>query len=402
MAILFVIFALDWLIFKMIFNFGRSVFEGQRSFLVNNYMVNAPYHVYDEQKGEYIPDSNVIVYVDAFEYDRALHDLKTYAKSVKLRELPWFDGLVATDNAHTISERAEEDFEWTKVKETLPSYYDMTQDVRKEMKAIQWLDKCLPWSYKYLCYLVPTQLMLSPSGREHWRRVCRTYFGMLLVCVGIWPQWLVDEFEIVKKFENFIKLSEVVYREVGNEVFSSKKEDTFTKIENDVKESFGQFIASIILCRIALLQIVPSLTVISNFASAVASTPLFVLSETMNERLPPLIFTKSLKIAEEMLEADTSTSPSRARVWFFAYFMFINHSRLIQFFINGYQSVVSISIIFFPQYLGKLVPLLVAILFHQGLLSAFYVVLLFKKLLFRNTSDGTAKMQRNLDDDDEF
>jgi len=294
------------------------------------------------------------------------------------------------------------------VKDTLPSYYDMALEVRKEIKGIELLDKVLPWSYKYLCYLMPAQLMLSTAGRVHWWRVGRTYVGMMLICLGIWPQWLVDEFEVVKKFDDFIDLTKILYLEVGDRVFSSNGfQDTFTKIENDEKDSFGQFIASITLCRIALLQIVPSLTVWSNFASAVASTPLFVLSDTMNEKLPPLLYTASYVDAEKMLGADQTSTPSRVRVWFFGYYRLINHSRLIQFFIHGFQSIVSMSIIFFPQYLGLFVPIVVAIWLHQGLLSAFYVVLLFEKLLFRGAYNHAVEEQRNNvdgenDDDDEF
>jgi hypothetical protein len=156
-----------------------------------------------------------------------------------------------------------------------------------------------------------------------------------------------------------------LYIEVGYNVFSSNtSQDTFTQIENDALDSFGQFIASITLCRIALLQIVPSLTLCSNFASAVASTPLFVLSDKMNKKLPPLIFTNFFTDTKAMLEKDHSSTNSRLRVWFFGYYRLINHSRLIQFLLNGYQSIVSMAIIFFPHYLHLLVPILVAILLH--------------------------------------
>ena len=379
-------FAADWFMFKIIFNIGKRVFKKQRAFLTRKFMIHTSLREYDQKMDRYDPTkirSTVKVFVDAFDYDNELKTLRKYAQKAKLRELPWFDGRVEVDN-EAILDREDEDKEWAEVKRTLPNFWEMIKEVRTEMKGIEWLEKFLPWSYTYLCYLIPAQLC-TKKGWENWMRVLQTYFGMFLVCFGIWPQSVVKDFKIIDRFKKFVELQKVVYSSIGDEVFQdTQSTDVFTKIDNDEKVAFGKFLGSMCTCRIALLQVAPVLTAWSLFASAVASSPLFVSCPEMREMLPPLILPNPFEKARELLTADYRRTPPRYKVWFLGYYILINQSRLIQYFNNAYFFLISASMIFFPQALVQLVPILVALLLHQGIISSWYVILLLQKLLFNN------------------
>jgi hypothetical protein len=84
-----------------------------------------------------------------------------------------------------------------------------------------------------------------------------------------------------------------------------------------------------------------------------------------------------------MLKADsTNRDPPCLLAYFLGYYILINQSRLIQFFINGYSFLMSIAIIFFPKALFELTPFLIGMLLHQAILSSVYTMLVLKKLMF--------------------
>jgi len=328
----------DWLFFKLIFNFGRSVV------------------------------------VDTFQNNS---DIETLSTNVKFSELPWCDGLEISDK----NERCQ----WDEVLANLSTFYLMSKEVRKDISRGA-LGKWIPLAFiTCLSYVMPFQILLSSTGRERWSRVAKTYFSYLLMCLGIFNKEMASK--IVENFHDFKSLTDD----------SSNFEETI--FNNDDTVAFVQFVSSFTTCRITLWQFVPSLTLVSIMASAVASSPLYLPRNEMNIRLPPFFFFNAFTRAKKILNA---TSFFQGQVCFFGYYMLINHSRLIQFIINGFISLVSIAIIFSPNYLRLLVPPLMFILLHQGLLSAIFVVL----QLFIQPSDDVITVFRpayvhfpNLDDE---
>lgn len=117
-------------------------------------------------------------------------------------------------------------------------------------------------------------------------------------------------------------------------------------------------------------------------------------------KLPPLLDTNAYKHAHSLLLADYKKEPSRLQLAFLTYYIFINRSRLIQFCINAELNIVAIAIIFSPQQLKFLVPIMLFIMTHQGLLNSVYVVMLFKKLLFPIVTEDTVVAATTAADDD--
>ena len=397
----FSIFALDWIILYFVYTLAWFVFRSQQAFLKGKYMIHTAHKKFPRDR-RCPASTKVKVFVDAFTYDRDLARLRKYAANAQLCRLPLCDGWVVTDTADTDKDRIQEDAEWKEVEKTMPSYFDFAMDVRKAMlKDTEDLAEghgtaYVPSTYYYvcnvLCHWFITQIMFTEVGRKTWLRVCKTYFGMILLCMGIWPEWLVRDFKIIEKFEEFRRLNEAIYREVGNGVFSKHTKDVFTKIDNDEGVSFGQFVSAVTMCRIALLQIDPSLTVWAVFASSVAASPLLVC-EAMHKKLPPLIATNAFQRAYDLLKETYCRKPPIMQTAFLGWYIFVNQSRIIQFMLAGFLNIVSIGIIFFPQHLKNLIPPLVILIVHYGLLQSIYVVYMFKKLLFPGVTEEISQME---------
>lgn len=313
MRAIFSIFALDWIILYFVYTLALFVFWSQQAFLTSKYMIHTA-HKKAPMDRQCPASTKVTVFVDAFTYDRDLVRLRKYAVNAQLCRLPLCDGWVITDSEDTVVDRDQEDAEWKEV-EKMPSYFDFAMDVRKAMltntpddessaesQGTDYIRSTYFYVSSVLCHWFITQIMFTEVGRETWLRVCKTYFGMILLCMGIWPEWLVRDFKIIEKYEEFKRLNEAIYRKVGDGVFSNPLEDAFTKIDNDEGVSFGQFVSALTMCRIALLQIMPSLTVWAVFASSVAASPLLVC-KAMHLKLPPLIATDAFQRAYELLTA---------------------------------------------------------------------------------------------------
>jgi hypothetical protein len=146
------------------------------------------------------------------------------------------------------------------------------------------------------------------------------------------------------------------------------------------------------MCRIALLQIEPSLTVWAVFASSVAASPLLVC-EAMHKKLPPLIATDAFQRAYDLLKETYCRKPPIIQTAFLGWYIFVNQSRIIQFMLAGFLNIVSIGIIFFPQHVKNLILPLVILIVHDGLLQSIYVVYMYKKLLFPEMTEEISQME---------
>jgi hypothetical protein len=379
MRAVFSIFAFDWIILYFVYTLAWFVFRSQQAFLTGKYMIHTTHK-------KALRDAC-----------RDLARLRKYAANAQLCRLPLCDGWVVTDTADTVKDRNQEDAEWKEVEKTMPSYSNSEIDVRKVLEAMSNYfnperkaesQESFPYVFFVLCHLF---IIL-------WR-VGKTFFGMIFLCMGIWPDWLVRDFKIIEKFQEFKRLNEAIYRQVGNGVFLNPLEDAFTKIDNDEGVSFGQFVSAVTMCRIALLQIEPSLTVWAVFASSVAASPLLVC-EAMHKKLPPLFATDAFQRAYDLLDKTYFRKPPIIQTAFLGWYIFVNQSRIIQFMLAGFLNIISIGIIFFPQHLKNLIPPLVVLIVHYGLLQSIYVVYMFKKLLFPEVTEEISQMEGQALDDD--
>jgi hypothetical protein len=374
--ITFSFFALDCYVLKTFHILARSMFSVQQAFLLSEYKVFTLF----QEEGQF-RRKKVIEYKDAFDCEEELKDLRKWASHASPGSLALFDGFVNEKSAQRVADLIEEDIFWKDVKGMFPSFVDLSCDAYAEMA---WMDMVgLFWARSFFCHCFPAQIYFTEVGRDSWKRVLRTYVGLVLFCLGVWPDWLATDFKIVEKFRKFRATHNAVYNRVNNDVVSFVRQDAFTKIDNEEKIIFGRFVAAVTTCRIALLQIVPVLTLWSLLASAVASTPMFVFNKEMNDMLPAMIATDAYKKAVLWLTEDyNGKRPGCLQCLFLTYYIFINQSRLILCCINGFLSFISVAIIFFPEQLQWMIPVMVVVMVHQGLLSGLYILLLFEKLIF--------------------
>lgn len=406
-------FAPDRILMGMVFNLGLTNLERYRKFLNTKYTIHAPrirseFLSSEKEKlnsGDVLVDCNVEDVRDAFDYDPVLILLRDHAKKVRLEKI--VSDVKEGINWNAADDRKEEEDKWNKVKETIPNYYKMSGLVANEICVFFGLDedptalrfeasfdfavKVSKRALKYALFLssfLPFIQVTTTIGREHWRRVFLTYTGMVLLTAGCWPKWLVRDFKIIEKFEEFKRMSNIAYSDLVPSMFDNgllalSNEDTFTRIDNDQQIAFSRFVYATVSCRIALLQVFPPLTAVSSMFCALSATPWYVGDDAMSSMLPPLIYWDSFKKAEEWLRQDLNgEDPPMLASFFLGYYLRVNRSRAIQFVIAFLINLVSVVIAFKPKYLIIMVPIIIFVVVHQGLLAGGYVFLLFKKLFF--------------------
>ncbi len=166
--------------------------------------------------------------------------------------------------------------------------------------------------------------ILTPVGRQSIVTVFFKLCNFFLICLGVWTDETVDAYEIFERVKNmspvwdkpFLRKSEESYNaymknltEDGNiagkisaaDKVSGASDDEnkdITNIESremaDVQQEvlkrklrrdYAVMMHSMVACRSVLLQSVPSLALVSIFATIMSSTPTFVLSKRLKDNL---------------------------------------------------------------------------------------------------------------------
>jgi hypothetical protein len=350
--------SVDWLLYRFLFLYGNSILSRQQRFLLEPYEVRT--YGSDEKHRFYSVQSSVKENIDMIQSDEDIFTMRDKLISIRSRvlsakripALPWFDALESEDTAETIMERTKEKKVWEKVESDLPSFTDMCKDVRKE------LDETLLIGGWLLSWLFPVQIM-TKKGKKHWKRVGRSYIAMMLASFGIWPDWVVETFDLKpkpksdeneeeqsnkpagrqKSFRNFSfrgwlkalvatfdlnspeandnKNPETIskverYTQISNSIYGEDEDDdgndVFVRIENDEKLGFAQFMSATVTTRIALIQLIPVFTLASTVLTDLSCFPLFVSKEMDAKLLPPRIDYDAVKDAIRYLKAENSES----------------------------------------------------------------------------------------------
>jgi hypothetical protein len=192
------------------------------------------------------------------------------------------------------------------------------------------------------------------------------------------------------KFEEHESILESVYGSTpstrGN---TTGPLDIFTRLENDRKVKFPQFLYATITSRLAILQVVKYATIWTTFAIDVSSCPILVMpGSKMIELLPPLIDWHAWEDSRNWLqqEAENQHEPNKALRIFLCVFIFVRRSRLVEFVIKAFLNSVACCISFFPEYLDYFAPAMFCILALQGILYAGQVFVQLNRLLYPMSS----------------
>lgn len=164
----------------------------------------------------------------------------------------------------------------------LPSYCDLLGEEIAALRNDLFKDKPDSNIRRYCVdtYLLPAILsalgighVMTSIGRTAFLNVFFKFISFLLVSVGIWTDRIYESYQIYDSVNNL------------SLYYSRDSEYDRTKY----REDFSLAISSIICTRATLLQLFPSLSILSVFAIVMSPTPLFVFSSKLRENLPNLL-----------------------------------------------------------------------------------------------------------------
>jgi hypothetical protein len=427
-----VVFSIDWLYMKFISIIITSIFESYRQFLKRDHF------------------KSLIHYVDVSKYGEDYEKIQTtriQMNEATLPYIPWF--LAVEDAFKTKHELAIDHFEenqmWKTEQLRFPNFAVASNEVRKDMNDVieQVFDalgtaQCLKPFVLYMVrpasYVIIFQLM-TDVGRAVWKRVIMNYLSVITLSFGCWLDYMVNDFDIFADYERFTQLLTTIERNTTEKtsrlstsvrlttltngesdsilkyddadgiksnnnncgmeddtrrqrLFFQDKGEALVKIANDPKLLFQHYLASIVQVRVVLLQIVPAFTFWSIIAVDLASCPIFVFSEDVNNAMTPFIFRNPWKVANDLLTEDaTASGLQTVETWKIAalsYYLFIQRSRFVQFCFILLNTTTALIIVLGKSEAVKIGLLILVLIefFVVGLAFSFQALLLLHKFLF--------------------
>jgi hypothetical protein len=387
-------FSFDWFFFRCVFAVGKRALGLYLNFLTKAFLIPL--------------DNRLNKTCDAFscgEYPR-LREIRGKALKMKAPYLPWFDATVLKYDSKSIKARSIEVEKWKTIKEKIPTYLKLSIIVQDELtvmidrlfdrthkgnnqnlKQLKQAKVRRKWIHRFtvlICW-IPLIHFITARGRQHWYRVLRSYAAIILASCGIWPDFVFDEMKLKDKFEAYEERVNASDETLNQGSQNRGALDIFTRLENDPKLKFPQFLYATITSRLAILQVVKYATIWTTFAIDISSCPILVMpGSKMIGFLPPFIDWNAWEYARELLqqEAGNQDEPNRALHIFLCVFIFVRRSRLVEFVIKAFLNSVACCISFFPEYLDYFAPAMFGILALQGLLYATQVFVLLNRLLY--------------------
>jgi hypothetical protein len=264
------------------------------------------------------------------------------------------------------------------------------------------------------------------------------YLSVITLSFGCWLDYMVTDFDIFSDYERFTQLLTTIERDMEEKtnrvstsirlttltnlesenmqrfesaaetktedageageageaatrrqrLFFQDKGEALVKIANDPKLLFQHYLASIVQVRVVLLQIVPAFTFWSIIAVDLASCPIFVFSEEINDCMTSLIFQNPWQVAKNLLTEDAMASGLETvdtwKIAALSYYLFIQRSRFIQFCFILLNTTTSLAIVLDRSKtitFGLLVLIVIEFLV-VGLAYSLQALLLLHKFMF--------------------
>jgi hypothetical protein len=248
-------------------------------------------------------------------------------------------------------------------------------------------------SYGELCVLVSAELVkrrlwskwfarlmswLGPGhaftrvGKMHWKLVMRKYYCFLCGCLGIWTD------EIEKAF---------AFDEITSSLYLSRKDESDCCEDHD---TYRTLLYINIGVRSIVLQMVPALTLLSVVVSTLSSTPLFVQSQRLSSKLPPLLIWNAWELSEEVYIAANDIPSSdnlHWMLWLGSICIFMTRSRLLAFISNFLALMIPFLAINFTEESMAMLVFILFILFPFVCAKTLSTIILIGRQLHITDSD---------------
>ena len=135
---------------------------------------------------------------------------------------------------------------------------------------------------------------------------------------------------------------------------------------------FTLYLSAMTSCRSVMWQIIPGMTAFAILAVDTSACPILVFSERMLLYLPPLIVFDAWDIAVKDLRPVLNREPDYWELCLVVSFIWMRKSRLVQFTLQIFVSIITFYIVFSSANLYTPVFVFVAVEFLVGLISFGY------------------------------
>ncbi len=304
------------------------------------------------------------------------------------------------------------------LQDQFPSYLDTFRKIiadAKESSSLRRFPSLIVLFSVIGCWAVPIQLYFSSLARRIWYNVMMHYVRYLFMSIGCWTNSMQRQLSLIDNFSDFedkiINPAEWERRssitspvmvsnplandEAGGEdtvlmgevrpnpVVSNRKHLSMEEYER--KTNFTEYLAAMTSCRSVMWQLIPGMTGFALFAVDTSSCPIFVFSEDMSPLMTPLIVWNAWTIAKERIYIRAGDRDKKISCWqvlLCALYIFVEESRLVQFFLAVMTNVVAYCIIFGSIYLRVVVKTFLGAIIITGCIRVGYAVVPLYKFFF--------------------
>eukprot|EP01034_Spumella_vulgaris_P028899 gene28899-35850_t len=142
--------------------------------------------------------------------------------------------------------------------------------------------------------------LCSERGNKIWWRVIENYRVFALVSLGVWTDEAVRDFEIKSQFKKQEQESTNVELSVTSRLGTIAGEtsapgellragtSSIFDTSDDCDDRRLKLISALVSTRVVLIQLIPYMTIYSTLAVDISSSPIFIYSPFLNDKVSPL------------------------------------------------------------------------------------------------------------------
>lgn len=225
--------------------------------------------------------------------------------------------------------------------------------------------------------------IITKTGRKHFRIAFHKWYLFGCICIGYWDDECFQAFRI---------------KEIGG---------FCNQMDNDKDEVYYRLISIILSSTAVILQLVQSFSIVSVFAIAFGSAPLFVYSKRLAKALPPLIewnaWEEAKKREVELIRRRTGFKEVTVNQWVLylkSYIIFVNESRLLVFSQNVLSTILSLLLVFSSPFMIVTIAMIIVLLIPNIVAKVLNCIIFLGKGL--QIQDSEFGLQPIIVTDDEY
>lgn len=206
--------AIDWLYIKCLHVFVRNMYQQHCNFLdedhTSDMVIASPADIIANttaHPAEQDPEEQLTIDKDQSKLSLMREEVAMF----QVPNLPWVMSLNDDQEANTqrADERKLEKETWKIVEQDFPSYVTMIKIV--QMESVEGSNGLIVYAVCFcFSWILPCQIYMSKRGEELWRVVFKSYYILGLLSLGMWPEFVVNDFDLFNRYNYFLELQQQV------------------------------------------------------------------------------------------------------------------------------------------------------------------------------------------------